>query len=310
MKALTLAPVAFANHVQSTHATLIDTRLRADFDTQHLPASHNHCVFEVGFLDAVRALAPNGGTPLALYGFGDSGEANVAADKLLRAGYDNLCLLEGGLDAWLAAGFPVEGSGKTTESNPHRGHWGGWRTVDPVASWMEWSGRNLGTKHWGSVAIESGSIQFVDGAPHRGRVTVAMNTLTNSNLEGNPLREVLEAHLRSDDFFHTERFPQAVFEMEAIDPLPDGGPGRPNLEIRGALTLCGQREPLSFQATCDFDAKGQWIAQAHFDVDRTRWGIIYGSSRFFRSLGMHLVDDQISLQLKIVAPGAPQLSSP
>jgi len=31
--------------------------------------------------------------------------------------------------------------------------------------------------------------------------------------------------------------------------------------------------------------------EAHFDIDRTKWDIIYGSSRFFEHLGMHLVFD-------------------
>jgi hypothetical protein len=34
---------------------------------------------------------------------------------------------------------------------------------------------------------------------------------------------------------------------------------------------------------------------AHFDFDRTRWNVIYGSSRFFEHLGMHLVFDLISI---------------
>ena len=41
--------------------------------------------------------------------------------------------------------------------------------------------------------------------------------------------------------------------------------------------------------------------ESHFDIDRTRWGITYGSPRFFERLGMHLVFDLISIQLRIVA---------
>jgi hypothetical protein len=41
--------------------------------------------------------------------------------------------------------------------------------------------------------------------------------------------------------------------------------------------------------------------EAHFDIDRTCWDIIYGSTRFFEHLGMHKVFDLVSLQLYIVA---------
>ena len=49
------------------------------------------------------------------------------------------------------------------------------------------------------------------------------------------------------------------------------------------------------------DAEGRFVAQAHFDFDRTLWNVVYGSGRLFEKLGMHLVNDLISLQLKIVA---------
>ena len=42
------------------------------------------------------------------------------------------------------------------------------------------------------------------------------------------------------------------------------------------------------------------VAEANFDIDRTRWNIVYGSGKFFEKLGMHLVNDLVSIQLKIV----------
>jgi hypothetical protein len=40
--------------------------------------------------------------------------------------------------------------------------------------------------------------------------------------------------------------------------------------------------------------------EAHFDIDRTRWKVIYGSARFFEHLGMHLVFDPISIQIYLM----------
>ena len=40
---------------------------------------------------------------------------------------------------------------------------------------------------------------------------------------------------------------------------------------------------------------------AHFDFDRTLWGAIYGSSKFFRYLGYHLVYDLVSVSLYVAA---------
>ena len=43
--------------------------------------------------------------------------------------------------------------------------------------------------------------------------------------------------------------------------------------------------------------------EAHFDLDRTQWNVIYGSSRFFEHLGMHMVFDQISIELRLILQG-------
>lgn len=41
-------------------------------------------------------------------------------------------------------------------------------------------------------------------------------------------------------------------------------------------------------------------AVASLDVDRTAFGSIYGSARFFEHLGMHIVYDVIHLQVRLV----------
>jgi len=42
-------------------------------------------------------------------------------------------------------------------------------------------------------------------------------------------------------------------------------------------------------------------AQAWLEIDRTRWGVNYGSGRLFAWLGKHVVNDHIGLHLKIHA---------
>ena len=75
----------------------------------------------------------------------------------------------------------------------------------------------------------------------------------------------------------------------------------PNYEVDGTLDLRGVKADLSFPATITNTDDNGLVAEAHFDIDRTRWNIIYGSTRFFENLGMHLVFDLISFQMRIVA---------
>lgn len=44
---------------------------------------------------------------------------------------------------------------------------------------------------------------------------------------------------------------------------------------------------------------GKPAAEAHFDIDRTGWNIIYGSNRFFDRLGIQVVFDLIGVQLTL-----------
>jgi hypothetical protein len=40
---------------------------------------------------------------------------------------------------------------------------------------------------------------------------------------------------------------------------------------------------------------GTYAAQAFITIDRTEWGVLYGSSRFFARLGDHVVNDHLKV---------------
>ncbi|MCE2694172.1 MAG: hypothetical protein LW645_07885 [Verrucomicrobiaceae bacterium] len=49
-------------------------------------------------------------------------------------------------------------------------------------------------------------------------------------------------------------------------------------------------------------ARGQRLtAQGVLDLDRTQFRSVYGSGRFFRFLGKHIVNDHIHLHIKLHA---------
>jgi hypothetical protein len=79
--------------------------------------------------------------------------------------------------------------------------------------------------------------------------------------------------------------------------------GLPNFLVEGDLELRGARAPLTFPVTLGRLADGSFSAEAHFDIDRTRWNVLYGSSRFFEHLGTHLVYDLISIEIRLVGCG-------
>jgi polyisoprenoid-binding protein YceI len=82
--------------------------------------------------------------------------------------------------------------------------------------------------------------------------------------------------------------------------LPDAQRGNPNWEVVGELTLKSITNPISFPAMIGLTPDGLIAADAHFDIDRTRWNVLYGSGKYYEKLGKHLVSDEVSLALKLL----------
>jgi polyisoprenoid-binding protein YceI len=171
--------------------------------------------------------------------------------------------------------------------------------VDIEESLIEWTGRNPNTKHYGTIKLSGGEINVKDGQID-GHFEIDMKSIRNVNLEGNPLQSVLTDHLLSDDFFFVKAFPKATFTIKSAEPIKDATQSEPNFRINGVLDLRGIQKDIRFLANAGGEQGGKVMIESHFDIDRTKWGVIYGSARFFERLGMHLVFDLISIQLHIV----------
>jgi len=276
---------------------LLDVRLEEDFAASHLPKARHACVFKMSFLDDVAKQGLRADQPVVVYGpGGGSHESRVAMGKLVAGGFTKVSDFRDGLRGWTAAGHPVEGTGATTPE-PLQGTF----SIDLAESRAEWTGRNLLNRHSGSVAIKSGHVTFEKGWLVGGDFVVDLNALTCADIADPAMNRVLIEHLKSDDFFDVARFPEARFQIRKVEPVPGAGPGLPNLRIRGDLTLRGQMKPLVFLAAAGRTPEGRPAAQAVFAFDRTVWGSIYGSGRFFQRLGMHLVNDLIEVQIRLVA---------
>jgi polyisoprenoid-binding protein YceI len=286
--------------------SLIDTLTNDHFRKVHLPNAENACVFEVVFLENISKITKDKGEEIILYGFSEKTmDAPMAADKLQRTGYEKVRVLEGGIESWGRLGYALEGEDPDfpLEATHSVTLQDGTYTVDPGESLIEWTGRNPFTKHHGTVALSAGEIIMKDGLL-TGSFEIDMKSIKNINLEGDPLQSVLISHLLSDDFFFVERYPKAKLTIHSGKLVSEPNPSSPNLEMEGLLELMGIKKEIAFQATVNPDGQGGYISEAHFDFDRTRWNIIYGSTRFFEHLGMHLVFDLISLQVKILCHGS------
>ena len=280
---------------------LVDTLPKEIYDKRRLPGALNACVYEVTFPEQVAAITQDKDREIVLYGSrARSRDAFTAAEKLSRLGYKKVFVLDGGVEGWLRAGHPLEGEDvyppeRLAPAMRLEDHIYAVNTEESV---IGWTGRNPNKRHYGTLKLSVGEIRVKNGAID-GAFDIDMTSMKNEDLAGDPLQPVLIAHLMSDDFFFVKMFPKASFNLVAARPLESRTLSSPNFEVEGTLELRGVKADILFPATVNRRDDGTVSIEAHFDLDRTRWNVLYGSSRFFEHLGMHLVYDLITIELRI-----------
>ncbi len=268
------------------------------FNQRRIPGACNSCIYEVAFLEKIEEVT--GGDkakPLAVYDeTGTRESARLAAARLAEAGYSDIKILEGGMQAWTRAGLPVE---SPDQAGPHRVADGDY-PLDCERSLIEWTGRNIGNKHWGSLKIRTGEISVASGGLAGGRIVIDMQSMACDDITDPKTNGFLIEHLKSADFFEVDTWPEAILEITAAQPLDAESEGLPNTRIIASLALHGETHPVEFDCLLGHSMDGDLVAQGSFDIDRTHWNIRYGSGRFFEWLANHLVNDLIGLQIKMV----------
>jgi polyisoprenoid-binding protein YceI len=170
--------------------------------------------------------------------------------------------------------------------------------VDNSGSTLAWVGGKTFVKDWrhnGTVNISEGRVFVEDGTVVGGDFMIDMNTITNLDLEEEQNKQLVN-HLKSSDWFDVENYPTARFVIIDVETL-DG----PNLEITGDLTIKGVTNQVSFEATVDLTDETA-TAKANFNIDRSEYGVKFGSLSFFSDLvDENVVGDEMEFSLDLVA---------
>jgi polyisoprenoid-binding protein YceI/rhodanese-related sulfurtransferase len=282
---------------QSGAPLLIHVLPEEVFIAQRIPRSVNVCVYEMAFISKVQELQPDASVPIVLYGAGaGSLDAEVAGEKLTKEGFTAVEIFAGGLAEWVAEKLPLEGTGEIfTGIIPH-----GVYRVDLEQSVIRWTGRNLFNHHSGTVKLAGGQIELKHGELAEGRFSIDMSSISCEDLADSAWNAMLIQHLKDADFFDLAHYPTADFTMEGITYLYSVSEGSPRHKVQGQLTLRGVTRPICFpMVVADSEGGRRLTAQAQFEIDRTEFGSLYGSGKFFRYLGKHIVNDHIHLHVKL-----------
>lgn len=179
--------------------------------------------------------------------------------------------------------------------------------VDPAATQLTWEGVKVTGKHNGTINVTEGTVFLSDGQVTGGNFTIDMNTITVLDLEGE-WKDNLEAHLKgttsdkANDFFNVPQFPTAKFEITKVSQLTNDTEG--SHQIYGNLTMKDQTKEIGFKASISNLDGVLTVVSPQFLINRTDWGIQYGSAKFFESIGDKAISDDfgVKISLKAAAP--------
>jgi len=163
------------------------------------------------------------------------------------------------------------------------------QTVNLESSSVEWVGKKITGTHSGTINIQSADLKFSEGELSGGTIVIDMSSIAVTDLSGGGAKK-LAGHLKSDDFFGVEEHPTATLVITEVTKA-----GLKNeLTVTGDLTIKGQTHAISFPANIDAES-----GSAEIFIDRTKYGIKYGSGSFFKNLGDKTIDNQFELRVKL-----------
>lgn len=168
-------------------------------------------------------------------------------------------------------------------------------TVDTKATTASWLGKKVTGQHNGKIQLAKGSVVANNGAITGGTIEIDMTSITCEDLTDKEWNDKLVGHLKADDFFGVDKFPTAKFEITKVAAKKDN-----DADVTGKLTIKGITEEVTFPAKIKLDEK-TLVVIAKITVDRTKFGIKYGSANFFEGIGDKAIDNNFELDVNVVA---------
>lgn len=169
-------------------------------------------------------------------------------------------------------------------------------TVDTGNSNLRWTGRKVTGSHYGTVKLASGRLVLDEsGNIVRGEFDIDLETISVEDIKDPEDNLKLTNHLKDDDFFGVQNHRFAKFVIRNATKENDD-----SYTLTGDLTIKGITHPITFTAKIS-EIDGAIKGLADVRVDRTLWGIRYGSGKFFENLGNRLIYDEFDVKVELVA---------
>jgi polyisoprenoid-binding protein YceI len=161
--------------------------------------------------------------------------------------------------------------------------------IDLSNSIILWKGTKMrgAGKHEGQIQLQDGYFLTDQNKLVGGRFTMNMNTIQVTDIpEHEPVpRKRFNDHMKSEDFFNTEKYPTSEFTITEINDLAND-----SIIISGNLNIKDITKNISFKAK-----NSEKEFSTKFTFDRFEWNIAYEGSWADKTL----VDKDIELSIKL-----------
>ena len=163
------------------------------------------------------------------------------------------------------------------------------KKVDAAKSSINWLAKKVTGQHEGTVNLKEGNLIFKGKKVVGGNFTVDMTSMTTTDLKAGQGKEKLDGHLKSEDFFGTEKFPTSTLVFKTIATKSAGV-----YTVTADLTIKGITDSVTFDLATTANT-----ASANVKINRTKFGIKYGSGSFFDNLGDKAIADEFDLTVAL-----------
>ena len=158
-----------------------------------------------------------------------------------------------------------------------------------------WTGSKPTGSHTGNVTLKDGHLLFDHGNLVGGEFIIDMTSITCTDIESEKKNKYLVDHLKDEDFFDVNQFPEAKLVVNKAKNIEGS-----QFEMKGNMTIKGITKPVTFNADIKIN-KNSYTAIAKIVIDRTKWGVEYKSGNIFKDLGDKIIYDDMEFDIFLVS---------
>ena len=170
---------------------------------------------------------------------------------------------------------------------------------DQNNSELLWRGKKVTGEHYGSVNINSGFVEIENDSIMASEIVIDMKSIKVIDIISEEWNVKLENHLKDSDFFDVETFPTSVFKINNAQSISMHDWYVNGTLLYGDLIIMDVSHPVTVPMTLTIQGK-KAKAAGIIKINRTLFGIIYGSGTFFDNLADKAIDDEFYIKFNIV----------